>query len=72
MTRWFRFSLLWGLFGAGFGAALGVAICWAVGVDPAHWIRMSVVLAFVFGLLGAFLGDETLALIREVLGCLIS
>ncbi len=59
------------MFGAVFGAAVGVAISWAIGADQPYWLRTSAVLAFIFGVLGSFFGDETVALIFEVLSHLV-
>ncbi|HEV3344845.1 MAG TPA: hypothetical protein VG125_30995 [Pirellulales bacterium] len=71
MSRRFQFSLGWGLFGTGFGAALGAAICWGVGADQTYWLRAGLGLAFLFGVLGSFFGDEIVTLIFEVLAHLI-
>jgi hypothetical protein len=67
MSRRFRFSLGWGIFGAVFGAAVGLGFCWFANVDGT---TATLSFAILFGVLGSFFGDETIRLIFEFLSYL--
>jgi hypothetical protein len=71
MTRRLQFSLGWGVFGAGFGGALGAAVCWFNGAELPFLAGTCLILAFLFGALGSFFGNGMTSFIFEVLSYLI-